>query len=344
MQYYRRKGKYACGEYPVYDNAVEANSQGVTTWKDWSDITIEKGDWVIYTDGRIAQCLAIRDMAKTVYKDKTTRYRVVYTVLNHFWRGTKVPISSYHTPSYQSPYRRQIDLEKPTRKKILFIEDWLLKGIPMEEAVWKHLKEEYRIFRRVSRKGEAGKFIFALRMFGYSVISGKWFDEVLKTNRLIRDRYMSVIGAFEKEGITYEYFAQKVKAMLDKGTEKERINALNKISDILTDWEKRVTQRRLPIYGVSVSAEEELEKKRIEGINVPQLTEGEQNVERTSTPYQGSFSDCKPLTARSETERFISVPIQQGVQVNPGTSKDKTEEMIEKEIELILADAGRKAE
>lgn len=335
MKIYRRRveRRGINGEYPVYDNKsqwAKEVSDGVL--RHWSSKEFKVGDWVEYADGKIAQVIIIDSFRVKRKSGKVSCYPVVGTVLNMFYMGTTTPITGFYSPYYTNLFSREVDLNRGSTKLNHFVESWLIHGMKFEDALRKYLRNEWAIWKKLTvLKNPNDNQLFT---FGCWLLTGKWFDDMLKQNRIIRDRYMSLIGAFELEGLTSEYFAKKIKEMIDSGTEKERINALNKLADILTTFERQ-DRKKLPVFGASVVEEEALEKS-INNNNL--LIEGDIN-ERQYKTDENVISDKEfHIQKGSKTDERVLIPSGQGLQYvqTKVQTEEVNEQLVEQEIDRIL--------
>lgn len=324
------------GIYPVYDNrqewAREVVSGGVL--RSWDSKEMNLGDWVEYYDGKIAEVLIIENRIRSERKGRRkVFFRAVGTVLNMFYLGTTTPITGFYSPYYVNLFLREIDLDRGAKKLVRFVERWLIEGVRFEDALRK-LRSEWVIWKRSQTlRNPSDRQLFT---FGCWLLTGKWFDRLLNENRIIRDRYMGLIGAFELEGLTTEYFAKKIKEMIDSGSEKERINAINKLSDILITFEKQ-DRKKFPIFSGSVIEEEALAKS-IDNDNL--LTEGDTNESQFKVDSaEGDISDKEFFIQKgSKADEGVFVPGGQGLQhIKEEVQTEKvTEQLVEQEIERIL--------
>jgi hypothetical protein len=225
----RKKGTLS-GEYIVYDSIEEASQNVenlILNLHKWNDIKVKVGDWVVYPDGVVAQVLRVNYSSKPEKRGIFT-----FTALNLYcssWTTTGSEFREYRLGSYDPK------LDVVDDAKLKFVEEWLLNGTKIEVAVsmwlWKY-------------KRNKGCSAFAARRYAYLILSGPWFDEVLRTNRLIKDRYMSLIGALNSEGVTEAYVAKKIKDHLESGDVKLMINALNQSIEL---HEAEASRRKRPI-------------------------------------------------------------------------------------------------
>jgi len=219
----RRTGSLK-GEYVVYDNPREALESGISFVK-WNAISyIHVGAWVTYDDGVIAQVLK-------VYKNKEKNRFFVFTPLNLYDTARKTTSSSFR--HYQLGEPDNLRLDVIDTEKLKFAEDWLLGGLSIEASVKKNCK------KFTIRKHQNKDISRSARSYGYFLISGPWFDKLLESNRLIRDRYMSIIGALNDAGVNDAYIAKKLKDAMEGLNVKERINALNQTIEMLQVDEKK---------------------------------------------------------------------------------------------------------
>jgi hypothetical protein len=225
----RKKGQLK-GEYIVYDSIEEATQNVenlILNLHKWNDYKVKAGDWVVYPDGVVAQVLRVNPSSNPEKRGVFT-----FTALNLYkscWKTTESNFRDYRLGSHDP----KLDIVDDAKLK--FVEEWLLNGTKIETAVrmwcWK--------FNRNQKVGD-----FAARRYAYLLLSGSWFDQVLKDNRLIRDRYMSLIGALNSEGVTEVYVAKKIKDHLESGEAKLMINALNQAIEL---HEAEAQRKKRPI-------------------------------------------------------------------------------------------------
>lgn len=242
------------GTFTIYDGKEDAISHGITNIKFWKDSSIKIGDWVEYPDGQISE--AIR-----VFQRKTRRDMglIITTRLNNFTQAQNTVVSTV------LPYRCYTGKPKPetiTTSRLDFAEEWLLNGKSIQDACRLHL------WQSTTREGKALS-PRSYKTFAYLTISLPWFDELLKTNRLIRDRYMSLVGALTACGVDEAYVAQQLKDDIESSNPKLHINAINNAIELL---EASAAKKRIPIQA-SWQVESKDPPKQIEPAKINSLLE-----------------------------------------------------------------------
>ncbi len=231
MKIYSRNYKHlkdSVYEEIVYDDPLEANLDGIFNIRPWYDPEIKKGDYVVYPDGRTTKVLNVT-RNKANMKDGTPRYTgILYTILNSISINANADICFDYFPStflsQVRDIRKYSDPNKLDRRKISFVTDWLLNGMTIVQAAKKNLRGNFRLYGKDCDKTSADKL--------YSFIMLPWFTELLRTNRLIRDKYMSLIDAFDRNSIDDDYIAKKLKDDVESDNVKLHINAINKMVEI----------------------------------------------------------------------------------------------------------------
>lgn len=217
------RGKYA-GTYPLYDDEDEWKKDYPTSpLYPYNDRDLLAGDWIQYSDGKIAQIQRVSGTRQDAKYVKTTRN--VYTTAQRVATSEK-------GGRLRNP---KLDLENIDPQKLKFAEQWLLQGLSLEQSVTNTLSSH------LNRRGYSN---FQKRKLAYLVISGIWFDKLLKDNRLMRERYMSLVGALGDAGINEAYVADKLKTAMEGENVKERMNALNQTIELL---EAEASRRKRPI-------------------------------------------------------------------------------------------------
>lgn len=287
-------------EHIVYDSGSEAVQNGVYP-KEYDNRNLYVGDWIQYPDGVVAQVLKINFAKKT---------RIVFTVLNSYNTKSKPDKVSSEYQSRYSLGKFDIDLKKVDNKKMAFLEAWLFQGCSLEEAVLEHLS---RYFYK-KRRNES----FNAKMFGYFVLSGEWLDEVLKNNRLIRERYMSIIGTLESKGLGLERVADELSKALESQEWKERANALNRLIELHAVEEKKRKGGLVPI-GASYSVTRE-ERKILEDRRQKELPE--------STDFDNILEEARNGTGNRVGSTNEDVGDKEGQELLGGGSEAQGEETV----------------
>ena len=196
---------------------------------------VKVGDYFQYDDGKVAEILL-----KIPLQD-SFRFR---TIMNGFHsvyvNYTKLPfLSTVRSRGGFSFTEKEDDLTKIDLKKEKFVQLWLFAGESIEDAVRGALYYQFRLYYKRTRHGQKvgpgnkAKLIGPMREYGRRVISGPWFDKLLAEDRVVRDRYMSFVGTLDAVGLTREKIAEKVKEALVSENAKERINALNRVLEMI---------------------------------------------------------------------------------------------------------------
>lgn len=239
--YKRPKARWAKGYHAVYDSIEEAEKNGITVNLGYP---IKLGDWISYDDGKVAQVLVV--------KESEFYSRPLYTtILNQFYYSKKT--KRFYGRKYgiflakAAVFREAIDLNEVNSKNTEFVLDWLFRGYSIEQAVKKHYKDilpqVYNMFTHPDKKCIAPVTTTYsedfYKAFGFVILSGHWFDKLLKTNRLVRDKYMDLVKAFADAGITKEVVALNVKRNMESENPKASIPALKMALDVFTAEEAR---------------------------------------------------------------------------------------------------------
>ena len=218
----------------VYESVEEAKANGITIKE---SLPVEVGDWIQVKSGEVSKVYKVYNGACSVvvctaFGRTGFRKSRMYNLLN--------PDGSFN-------------LEKITLSRTAFVDDWLLKGLSITESAKSHLKGEYELYTKL-------KFVqcssYRLKLFSYYILSGKWFETYMGQNRLIKDRYMSLIGALEEEGLTDKYIAETLKADIESESDKRHINALTHVITIKADDSKK--KHLNPLLTFQVTNEEHL--------------------------------------------------------------------------------------
>jgi hypothetical protein len=258
-----RKGHRSCandqrpkygGTFTIYDGKEDAISHGITNIKFWKDSSIKIGDWVEYPDGSISE--VIRVFQRKSRKDMGL---IITTRLNNFTQAQNTVISTV------LPYRCYTGKPKPetiTTSRLEFAEEWLLNGKSIQDACRLHLWQSTTGYGKALSPR-------SYKTFAYLTISLPWFDELLKTNRIMRDRYMSLVGALTACGVDEAYIADQLKKDIESANVKLHINAINNAIELL---EASAAKKRIPIQA-SWSVEPKDPPKQIETANINSLLE-----------------------------------------------------------------------
>ena len=265
------------GTFIVYDGKEDAISHNVTP-KFWKDPSIEIGDWIEYPDGKVSECCRV-----CIRKTKGTHGKIITTRLNCFSQNQKTVVSDL------LPYRAPTSRAQPdtiTPSRIEFAEEWLLNGSSIEKACAKHLWSGSGTRKVTSR---------SYKTYAYLVLSLPWFDRLLKENRLIRDRYMTLVGALNIAGVDEVYIAQQLKSDIESANPKLHINAINNAIELLEAYAQK---KRIPIEA----------SWKIESTQPKQLTEPENtdiNSILKDTLHERIRSESSEAQ-RIETVSFVS--------------------------------------
>lgn len=164
-----------------------------------------------------------------------------------------------------------VDLSKPTKARYIFAYRWLMCGEPMQQAarcLYPEIAEicasrislplpdderEVLLRQTLARRVDIKNSYVLIWFLGWFLTQG-WFSVVLESDRLLKDRYMSLVSAFKRVGITDMYIAEYLKEKLSSDEVKERINALNHVIDILKMKEvnERSLSRQIPSHVLQV--------------------------------------------------------------------------------------------
>jgi len=245
-----RKGTKLGGIFLIYDGREDAIAHGISAEriKHWKDYSLAIGDYAEYPDGCISEVIRVYG-SKTRIQKKTenghggkSTYKAnhITTRLNCYSQSQSTVMSK--CLSYSASTMRTKP-ETLSTARVRFAEDWLLGGLAIEASCKKHLWQ--------ARQGTGNGM--PIRTFAYMVLTLPWFDELLKSNRLIRDRYMTLVGALGGAGIDEVYIANQLKKDMDgelqadgtvKVDTKRYINAINNAIELL---EASAAKKRIPI-------------------------------------------------------------------------------------------------
>ena len=242
-------GKYA-GEYPVFDGLEEAIRNGVA----FEEIGFHEQfrgpcesypKHLLYSDGVVSEVLEVN-----TYKMKTGFYTgTVTTPLNRVNPWSAKVLSS--TPKWGKEKSR----DRVTKNRFRFAQSWLFEGMAIEVAASKFLKTDfYTLSPTLSQARMRGTATlddrrYTLVRFAYLALSEPWFDKLLAENRVFRDKYMSLVHAFDQAGLTDAYIAEYIKKKVeatgvDKATVMERMSAFNKAVEIRMAAEARTPKSK----------------------------------------------------------------------------------------------------
>jgi hypothetical protein len=312
-----RKGSKLGGTYPIYDGREDAIAHGISPEriKHWKDYSMSIGDYAVYPDGAVAEVIRVygakerQDKRNPNWVPNTYKSKHITTRLNCYSQSQSTVISTC------LPYAASTMYTKPetlSTARVRFAEDWLLGGLAIEASCKKHLWQ--------ARLGTGNGM--PARTYAYMVLTLPWFDELLKSNRLIRDRYMTLVGALGTVGIDEAYVAEKLKEGIESLNVKEKINALNKVIDLL---EINAAKKRVPIQASwSVDAPGRIENNSPK--QLPETADINNILEDTlheDVRIRSGISETKrdtpifPITSHeeqsgrnSETSRVEAVPAQ----------------------------------
>ena len=343
-QYSRPRGKYPLNVlHKVYDDEAEAIADGIvppyytfdTAWNAFAT-----NGWLKYPGGKIAQILEFKVRNNNSFI-KTILNLVHFTKSGprqaHLKDGTWQKLFSFDA--------LPVDLNVVDSKKMDLVNKWLFEGVPLADAV-KILFSRQVMAQMGLSAIDNKRHKLALNTYGHWLISGAWFTHILRTNRLIRDRYMSLVGAFNKEGIDYNFVAKTLKDDIANGSDKRHINALNIAVDVLKDSEKRRDGR----VDAQFSIEDEVShSKTIEEFKTVKLLEenhsGSEAVSTEQIP-SGEVAEGTDL-ARATPERDTPVsaiaqdpagPAIVESKLSPAQESKMTQEQLEKALAEVLGE------
>lgn len=195
----------------------------------------------------------------------------------------------------------EISFRNPTESRKSFVEAFILRGEDLVVAAEMYLRRETCAWLECQDKrgGRAGRKHY--KEYAYLVINGMWFKEYLKKNRLIRDKYMSMIGALEEQGLTDEALAKVLKDDIDSKNDKIHINALNKVIDMKQADAKLNKDKRLDSsFQLTNEEKGQLEEANITALPehnddlVNEILEGVQNdLREVGSPRQVSEEESR---------------------------------------------------
>jgi hypothetical protein len=302
-----RKGHRSCkgderpkygGIFTIYDGKEDAISHGITNIKFWKDSSIKIGDWVEYPDGQISECCKVFNR-----RSRRDMGLIISTRLNCFSQNQSDVVSDV------LPYRITSAKTKPetiTTSRLEFAEDWLLNGKPIDEACRLHLWQGRINSVRTSPR--------SYKTFAYLTLSLPWFDELLKKHRLMRDRYMSLVGALQNAGVDEVYIAEQLKKDMESDNTKLHINAINNAIELL---QAEAAKRKGPI-DAKWSVESKESPKQLEPANTNLILEETIHEHIRSTTNEAQRAEAVPAVGQEqrsdgglhETHRDTSVPSQ----------------------------------
>lgn len=197
---------------------------------------IKAGDLFCFDDGKVTEITRVDNYPRVGFTSYKT---ILCKFTSNYARWSRQKLNGIFQPVYLiNPVPLDLPpLDVVTDDRVDFAYVWLFEGLSMVEAVKATMLHAFKrdYMRRTGKiprfdRG-GGKELFA--RFGREILNGTWFDKLLQQDRLIRDRYMTLVGAMDVAGINEEYVAQKLKTAVENGSEREKINALNKIIDII---------------------------------------------------------------------------------------------------------------
>ena len=236
MHQVSRKGRKHGGTYDIYDGREDAIAHGISPENilNWKDYSVKIGNWVEYPDHAVTEVIRVYGAKERQDKRNSTWIPNKYKALHVTTRLNCYSQSQTSVTSNCVPYSSSTQYAKPetiTVKRTDFAVDWLLGGLSIEDSCRKNLWQ--------SRFGKRG-----YRTYAFLTISLPWFDELLKTNRLIRDRYMTLVGALGAAGVDEAYIAEQLKKDMESENPKLHINAINNAIQLL---EASAAKKRIPI-------------------------------------------------------------------------------------------------
>lgn len=287
MLIYRRpQVKYGKNKlHIVYESIEEAIKYGV-------EITVEAPyklyDWIAYGDGKVAQILRVQTT------DKSPRI-LYWTILNQFiyikrsgdFSGKKYGVYL----SQISVFKDELNLNEITPGNLEFATDWLFRGMSLEEAVAKNYSDVLPQITTVFDKTNGNRperargdivvkgRVRASKALAHIILSGHWFDKLIKTNRLFRDKYMSLVNVFENAGITKEAVAEALKRNMDSDNPKASIPAIKMALDVFQVDETRKASKQLA-GGVDSDLRKLLPIEDAQIINPHELTAHSEGLEK----------------------------------------------------------------
>ena len=295
----------------VYDNEEEFRSREKSPSMLWSRGNIHDnrdkiriGHFFLYDDGKISKILRIRE-----YRD----FSSVRTIANEL-NTIKIKHSTDTCNSTDNFGKwgakpKEDTLQEVDDNKRRFVELWLFNGLTMEEAIRATLFGQFKMYwktHRLTATQSSLKRIPSLdgplRKYAAIVLNAPWFDKLLAQDRVIRDRYMSFIGAMESVGLTKERIAEIVKTALESENERERINALNRVLDIVQIEEaKRPRQGMINATYRDVDEEaRHLDTQPVKSLPPPQPTE----VPINASPKEVSEPSREVLSGEEAAENL----------------------------------------
>jgi hypothetical protein len=299
MHQISRKGTKLGGTFPIYDGREDAIAHGIPVEriKHWKDYAIAIGDYAEYPDGCIAEVIRVYG-SKRIGEARWHKAKYVTTRLNCYSQSQSTVTSKC------LPYSSSTTFLKPetiSNNRTKFAEAWLLQSMEIGKACRKHLWQ--------TRMGNGSDFTF--RTYAYITLSLPWFDKLLKSNRLIRDRYMSLVGALDSQGVNETFVAEHIKKDILSDNAKLHINALNKAIETL---EVAAQKKKIPIE----ASLKVMEPERISGASPAQLSSpatvesilkesiNEESLRRSAISETKGDTPIFPITSNEEQSRGVS--------------------------------------
>lgn len=336
MQIIKKRGIKYNGDFKLYDSVQEAIEHGVDpstilVRNDWIKIckeyTGERPTTIIYNpvlhilfdDGKVGEVYAL-NIAK--------RWGIIRCVTGVYSLSSKT-IVSYKTLANNV----RGNPNRITKSRYNFVIDWLFNNVPIEVSAVKYLKHDLYYNNKYVRLRKSINLLdstYRLRttLFAYYILTLPWFDRLLNEHRLIKDRYMSLVNAMERAGVTEAYLAQYIKEKMEGDNPRERMNAFNKAVDILLLNERNANlkEKELPSHLAKMLDEHPIEKqeKTVEKLNkAEELNKGESDEASIAQIYskeldrllQASEADSgyteseATFSASSQTEESEIIPI-----------------------------------
>lgn len=296
--YKRPKTRYTNKKgHVVFESPEEARKNGVDSIHTW--LPLQVGMWFQYGDGKVAQILKI----------SATDTKILYeTILNRFYYQIKT--KQLHGAKYgvflQRPavFQEAIDLNEITPQHLEFATNWLFNNMSIEEAVeHTYSKVMPQILTLIAHRADIGyRSVYSDRkLFGYIILSGHWFDKLIKTNRVFRDRYMSLVNALEQSGITLEYFGKRLKEHMDSENPKASVPALKMAQEIFEAEQIRQDKLKNPQGGKTAIPSDGM-YEMLEEKGKPRVLETHQaGIERMILPPMDDKS-AQPIVIKDDAE------------------------------------------
>lgn len=230
--------------------------------KNYTRKLIFKNVWVEFSDGHVIFCRNIRFSSLWIVH--------IVSVFGRF-RTSSDRFGVITLRELVDGRAALVDLSKPTKARYIFLYRWLMRGEPMQQAarclypeiaeicasrISLPLPDDERevLLKHTLARSVNIKNSYVLVWFLGWFLAQDWFSIILESDRLLRDRYMSLVSAFKRVGITDMYIAEYLKEKLSSDELKERINALNHVIDILKMKEvnERSLSRQIPSHVLQV--------------------------------------------------------------------------------------------